>query len=157
MSVLFDYFRAPDDETAILWGVGPDGDPERGTSLTDLGVDWLDWKNLDPYVVIAALVAFAAAPGPGLETESPTELWPENLEDGSWEGGLVLTKIPDAWTATLAALADEAVPDVAARWWAIEEIRWGDPSWATEAVQEFVAFARRAAGSGGKLYCRIVV
>jgi hypothetical protein len=157
MSVLYDYFCAPDDETAILWGVGPDGDPERGTSLTDLGVEWLDWKNLDPYVVIAALVDFAATPGPGPEDDGPTELRPENLKDGSWEGGLVLTRIPDAWTATLAALDDEAVPDVAARWWAIEEIRSGDPSWAPEAVREFVSLARRAVGSGGSLYCRIVV
>lgn len=156
MSVLFDYFRAPDDETAILWGVGPDGDPERGTSLTDLGVDWLDAKNLDPYVIIAALVAFAAAPGPAPEKEYPAELWPESFE--GWEGGLLLTRIPDAWTVTLAALADEAVPEVAARWSAIEELRGGgDPAWTLEAVRDFVSLARGAVGSGGNLYCRIVV
>jgi hypothetical protein len=55
VGVLFDYFRAPDGETALRLLDEGDGVP-RGPATIGAGVDALDAKGIDPYVILGKLV-----------------------------------------------------------------------------------------------------
>ncbi|TKT01885.1 hypothetical protein [Streptomyces lasalocidi] len=170
MGVLCDYFHAADRATAVELAIGPDGDWLSGTSLEDTGADWIDAKGIDPDVVLAQLVAFVEGAASGASVnggpaDGPELVWPDVPyprggfeEPGSpWNTGLILQQLPDRWRDLLAALPEDAVPGVAARWSGIEELRFADPRDAEDAVVTFVRLADRARATGAHLYCRCCV
>lgn len=77
MGVLYDYFHATDRTTAVNQAIGPDGDWLRGTSLEEMGTDWIDAKGLDPNVVLAQLVAYAEGVSFTDQQDAPELIWPE--------------------------------------------------------------------------------
>lgn len=171
MGVLCDYFHAGDGASAVELAIGPGGDWLSGTSLEDAGADWIDAKGIDPDVVLAQLVAFVQgasveeASVDGRPADGPELVWPDVPypgdgpdEPGSpWETGLILQQLPDRWRDVLAALPEDAVPAVAARWGGIEELHFADPRDAEDAVVTFVRLAGRARAAGAHLYCRCCV
>ncbi|MBH5335133.1 hypothetical protein IHE55_10130 [Streptomyces pactum] len=165
MGVLCDYFHATDPTTAVHLAIGPGGDWLLGASLEEAGADWIDAKGLDPDVVLGQLVACAEGiPFAGLR-DTPELVWPEAPyprgepvgPDSPWDTGLFLQRLPERWRDVLAALPADAVPAVAAQWYEIEEVDFGDHLVAVEAVTAFTALARRARAAGAQLYCRCSV
>jgi hypothetical protein len=167
MSVLHDYFRAPDPDTAIDWAVGPGGDWHQHSGLDEHGADWIGAKNLDPFVVLGQLIAFAHdVPFDDLDTTPPL-LWPDQNawppgevcpgRESPWDEGLTLVRLPEEWVTTLAGIDDEQVPRLALRWAAIEEIRFADAAAAEALIETFRSLARRTCRHGQGLYCRSVV
>ncbi|WP_336109951.1 hypothetical protein [Streptomyces sp. PTD9-10] len=162
MGVLYDYFHATDHTTAVNQAIGPDGDWLRGTSLEEVGADWIDAKGFDPNVVLAQLVAYAEGVQFRDQQDSPELVWPEppypqgeSVEpDSPWETGRVLEQIPDRWRDVLADLPEDAVPMVAAHWYEIEEIDFADYLHAKDMVDMFKSLASRARTAGAHLYCR---
>ncbi|MFI0998596.1 hypothetical protein ACIP10_07845 [Streptomyces galbus] len=176
MGVLCDYFHAADGATAVEPAIGPGGDWLSGTSLEDAGADWIDAKGIDPDVVLAQLVGFAEGASAARATvegssvdggpaDGPELVWPDvpyppggSDEPGSaWDTGLILQQLPDRWRDVLAALPEDALPGVAARWGGIEELHFADPRDAEDAVVTFVRLAGRARAAGAHLYCRCCV
>ncbi|MFC9633969.1 hypothetical protein ACFTY8_33115 [Streptomyces mirabilis] len=161
MGVLYDYFHATDHTTAVNQAIGPDGDWRRGTSLGEMGADWIDAKGLDPHVVLAKLVAYAeGVPFTG-QRDAPELIWPEppypegepTDPDSPWNTGLVLEQLPDSWRDILATLPEDAVPLVTAQWYEIEEVDFADYLHAKDTVATFMALACRARMAGAHLYC----
>ncbi|KUN33057.1 hypothetical protein AQJ30_35865 [Streptomyces longwoodensis] len=101
----------------------------------------------------------------GGPADGPELVWPDvpypeggSGEPGSpWETGLILQQLPDRWRDVLAALPEDAVPAVAARWGGIEELYFADPRDAEDAVVTFVRLAGRARAARAHLYCRCCV
>ncbi|MGW1756729.1 hypothetical protein [Streptomyces mirabilis] len=162
MGVLYDYFHATDRTTAVNQAIGPDDDWLRGTSLEEMGADWIDAKGLDPNVVLAQLVAYAEGVSFTDQQDAPELIWPEppypqgepTDPDSPWNTGLILERLPDRWRDILATLPDDAVPMVAAQWYEIEEVDFADYLHAKDAVATFMALACRARMAGAHLYCR---
>ncbi|WP_330460350.1 hypothetical protein OIB37_27855 [Streptomyces sp. NBC_00820] len=167
MGVLYDYFHAADQATAVDWAIGPAGDRLNGRSLDEAGADWFDAKNMDPNVVLGQLVAFAEGIPFGSLTD-PEMVWPDPVEwpygrpapsgtESPWDTGLVLQQLPDGWRDALAGVVEDAVPMLALQWYDIEEIRFADFLHAQSSVRTFVGLARRARAARASLYCRCVV
>lgn len=166
MSVLHDYFRAPDEATAIEWAVGPGGDWHMGPSLDEHGVDWIDAKNLDPVVVLGQLVCFAQDATFEIASK-PTLVWPDLDEwpyglqrpgqESPWESGLTVERIPPSWMETLAKITDTRIAAIAGRWMETPEVYFADLAAASEIVAEFSRLASRARDRGHELFCRSVV
>ncbi|WP_053914028.1 hypothetical protein VM636_16755 [Streptomyces sp. SCSIO 75703] len=164
MGVLYDYFRAGDHAAAVELGIGPGGDWRAGRSLEEAGADRVDAKNLDPVVVLGQLVAYAEGVPFGDLPDGPVLVWPGEphprgeVEPGSpWDTGLILQHVPDRWRDVLAALPEDAIPTVAARWCGIEEADFAGPLDAERTVAQFTGLARRARRAGVRLYCRCSV
>ncbi|MEU6348691.1 hypothetical protein ABZ896_05130 [Streptomyces sp. NPDC047072] len=162
MGVLYDYFHAPDHTTATDQAIGPGGDWLRGSSLEDVGADWIDAKGLDPDVVLAQLVAFAEGVRLADQQDAPELVWPEppypqagsDDPDSPWNTGLILQQLPDRWRDLLATLPEDAVPMVAAQWFEIEEVDFADYLHVKDTVETFMALASRARAAGAHVYCR---
>ncbi|MCO5997483.1 hypothetical protein [Actinoallomurus rhizosphaericola] len=60
MGVLFDYFRAPDREAALRLLDEGDGVP-TGPATIGAGMDALDAKGIDPYVILGRLLGLILA------------------------------------------------------------------------------------------------
>jgi hypothetical protein len=148
---LTDYFRAagPDVAARVLDRVGgplvgdvPPGEPT---------LDGLSAKNVDPDVVLGQLVAFVRDEPWDPETVDIELLRPEETSEteGPW-----LVALDDATRDTLAGVAGDRIPELAARWAAIEEFRGRvAPEHLRELLGEFVGLARRAVADGDQLYC----
>jgi len=169
MSVLYDYFRAPDSRSAIDWAIGPGGDWRQysGTGLDDHGADWIDAKNLDPSVVLGQLIAFAQGVLFQALSATPVLIWPDKQswppgeqrlgQQSPWDEGLFLEQLPDEWITLLADIDDEQLPRLAQQWMSIEEISFADPDDAKDSIETFCALARRTRDHGHNLYCKSVV
>lgn len=152
MGVRYDYFHTTDRGTAIDWAVGPDRRGHPWSRLDEAGADWFEMKSLDPVVVLGQLVAYARGAGFEAGDDGPEPVWPDPAR---WhaEPGPLIEEIPEDWRDTLAAVGDEALPGIAARWEGIEEVRFGDRQEAEECARLFVGLARRARAAGHTLYC----
>ncbi len=156
MSVLYDYFRAPDSDTAIEWAIGPGGDWHRHSGLDELGVDWIDAKNLDACLALGQLIAFAQgvlfdalSTEPGLLYCGRTSgAWPPGEQRpgqmSPWDEGPTLEHLPEEWVTTLAAIDDEQLYRFALQWATIEEFRFADA-----ADAEYSASSSSAPWPGG--------
>ena len=167
MSALYDYFRAPDSDTAIEWAIGPGGDWRRYSTLEEHGADWMDAKNFNPFLVLGQLIAFAQGiPFDDLGTE-PALVWPDREawppgeqrpgQESPWDAGPTLEHVPEEWVNTLADIDDEGVHGLALQWATIEEVSFADVADAEYCIEEFRALARRAREHGQGLYCKAVV
>lgn len=148
MGVLYDYFRAAADATAIAI-VENGGPASRGRE--DEGVDVVDAKGIDHAVILGKLIALAHGVTWNVKTSDSTLVWSYDEDEGPW-----LIALVDSTRDTLAAVPDAQMPDLAAGWSQIEEFTRFSPVTAEQmlpAVTEFVGLARRAVDAGDHLYC----
>jgi len=157
VGVLYDYFRAPDDEAVAQLMAETDGGPIMGEAgATDLDV--VDGKGIDPSVVLGQVVAFALDVPWAADLIGERLAWPQDVaQDPEYEGPWVVLlseRIRDA----LAEISDERMPGLAERWSRIEELsHYSDtgPEAMLSCLQEFVGLARRARASCEGIYCWI--
>jgi hypothetical protein len=156
MGVLFDYFRGPEAATVAEWMDWNDGGPPGGIDAWVTEV--VDVKTLDPTVCVGALCAFIVGVRWAERATGGRLVWPvldhEELMEhqGPW-----VEQLSDEVRDALAGVGDDRIPELAARWVRIEEVRWPDaPDDAlVPVVTDLVALARAARPAGQHLYCWI--
>ena len=142
MGVLYDYFRAADDDTAIALM-----DRTHGSPWTAAGLDLIDLKGLDPAVSVGHLVAAARGTDWDARLVHAAMIWSAD-EDGPW-----LEALTDAARDTLASITEDRAPDLAVRWAELDDhVGWRAED-AREALDVLTALARRARDAGEHLYC----
>jgi hypothetical protein len=163
MGVEFDYFRAPDAQTAkqAIDRLG-------GPLLPEPAFDGVEAKWIEPRVILGKLVALIRGVPYELDMVRTIGVWPppesapkteeeyEALPDDSpWkDDGPLLEELDLQTRDTLASVNDGQVPALAAQWVQIEEFRnAADPEYMRSLIQELVGLARRARDGGDKLYC----
>ncbi|MCG5440664.1 hypothetical protein [Micromonospora foliorum] len=157
MGVLYDYFRASDDEAVAELMAAIDGGPvvREGDSPVE---DAVDGKGIDPSVALGKVVSFALGRPWGTDVIGDQLVWPEGVgEDLEYEGPWVVVLSERARDA-LAEIPDDRLPDLADRWSHIEELsHYSDtqPEVMLSRLREFVGLARRAGTSGDNIYCWI--
>jgi hypothetical protein len=81
----------------------------------------LDAKNLDPFVVLGQLIAYALGiPFDARSAAQPSLSWPDQNawplgeqrpgQASPWDEGLTLVQLPEDWVSTLAEIDDEQLP-----------------------------------------------
>ncbi|MEV2237273.1 hypothetical protein [Micromonospora sp. NPDC049891] len=149
MGVLYDYFRAADDEAAIGLMAELDGGPVA-VSGGRPGVDAIDLKGIEPMVTLGKLVGFARGRDWSTDVIEQRFIWSFG-EEGPW-----LVVLDDAVRDTLASITAAQSPELSARWGQIEELAWGEPLPPDEllpVIEEISALARRALAADQHLYC----
>ncbi|MGW5637040.1 hypothetical protein [Streptomyces sp. NPDC003832] len=157
MGVLHGYFQASDHTTAVDAAIGP-----YGGLLPPAGADRPSTPGPAPDVALAVLVVYAEGAPFAVQPDGPELVWPAPRDlgqepgpgDGAWDTGLVLQRLPDRWRDVLAALPEDAVPLVAARWHESDEVDHPDYAVTLDTVEALSRLARRARSAGGHLYCR---
>lgn len=157
VGVLFDYFRASDDEAVakLMAATNSGSVMQEGISLL---VDAVDGKGIDPPVVLGQVVSFALDVPWSLDLIGERYVWPDGTdEDLEYEGPCVVA-LSERARDVLAEIPDDRLPHLADRWSRIEEFsRYSDVQ--TEVMlarlREFVGLARRARESGENIYCWI--
>ncbi|GAA0358965.1 hypothetical protein NE235_17465 [Actinoallomurus spadix] len=166
MGVLFDYFRAPDGETALRLLDRGNGVP-AGPATIGTGVDALDAKGIDPFVILGRLVGLILAVPSSVDLVRTAGVWPpeetkprslEEMnrlpEDSPWNTGPWLEELDDRIRDAFAEADDYALPWIADRWARIEEFDGHmDATFALGIIEDFVALARRARRADDRLYC----
>ncbi|MEV4480358.1 hypothetical protein [Micromonospora coxensis] len=157
MGVLYDYFRAADDEAVAKLMAATDGGPvvrEGGSPVADA----VDGKGIDPTVVLGKVVSFALDVPWATDLIGDRLVWPDGVgEDPAYEGPWVVVLSGRARDA-LAEIPDDRLPDLAERWSHIEELSYysdTQPKVMLSRLREFVGLARRARTSGDSIYCWI--
>ncbi|GAA1641226.1 hypothetical protein ACFQY4_22045 [Catellatospora bangladeshensis] len=150
MGVLFDYFRAVDDATAVHLMDGLEGGP---IAVPDGSVDAVDLRGIDPYVRLGQLLSLAREVEWEWDTARTGLLWPEEDQDDSVP---FLLSLGDGARDTLAGLTAEHMADLSAQWARIEEPGAADGEPAGPIlpfIEEIAGLARRAQAAGDHLYC----
>ncbi|MEU0156279.1 hypothetical protein [Micromonospora fulviviridis] len=157
VGVLYDYFRASDDEAVAKLMDATDGGPvvrEEGSPVEDA----VDGKGIDPTVVLGNVVSFALDVPWDVDLIGERLVWPEGAaEDPEHEGPWVVVLNERARDA-LAEIPDDRLPGLADRWSHTEELsHYSDtqPEVMLSRLREFVGLARRARASGESIYCWI--
>ncbi len=148
MGVLFDYFRAYDDATAVRQMDGLEGGP---IAVPDGSVDAVDLHGIDPWVVLGQLVSLARDAEWDSDTVRTELLWPEAEDTGPW-----LISLDDGVRDTLAGLTAEHMAELSAQWARIEELALDGDEPAglmLPTIEEIAGLARRAQAAGDHLYC----
>jgi hypothetical protein len=162
VGVLFDYFRAPDANTAKQALELP-----AGPLLPAPAFDGVEAKAVDPTVILGQLIAFirrtplepnvvgATLVCPPPENAPATEEAYNELPEGSpWKEGPWLQELAPEVRDALATVDDGQLSNLAAQWVQIEEFPHGlDVKVIRLLIQELVGLARRARDSGDQLYC----
>jgi hypothetical protein len=168
VGVLFDYFRAPDGETALRLLDQGEGVPP-GPATVGAGVDALDAKGIDPHVILGQLLGLILAVPWSVDLVDTVGVWPpeetkprslgemERLpEDSPWNTGPWVEQLDDRIRDAFAEVDDYALPSIAEQWARIEEFRGHmDAAHALDIIEDFVALARRARQADDRLYCWI--
>jgi hypothetical protein len=151
MGVLYDYFRATDDDAAVALMEATEGGGPAVTAREDPRLDAIDLKGIDPTVILGQLVGFARGVGWKGGPARQELLWSGPEEDGPW-----LVSIDDATRDTLASITGEQMPGLSAQWGRIEEVRVNDPlpdDAMLPVLNDIVGLAQRARRAGEHLYC----
>ncbi|TDC77945.1 hypothetical protein E1193_21585 [Micromonospora sp. KC606] len=157
MGVLYDYFRASDDEAVAKLLAATEGGPvgREGDSHVE---DAVDGKGIDPTVVLGKVVSFALDVPWNADLVGERLVWPDGAgEDPDYEGPWVVVLSEPARDA-LAEIPDDRLPGLADRWSQVEELsHYSDtsPEVMLSRLREFVGLARRARTSGESIYCWI--
>ncbi|MEV0723876.1 hypothetical protein AB0I37_13975 [Micromonospora purpureochromogenes] len=157
MGLLYDYFRAPDEEAVGKLMAATDGGPvvREGDSPV---ADAVDGKGIDPPVVLGKVVSFALDVPWAADLIGERFIWPSGAgEDPEYEGPWVVVLSERARDA-LAEISDDRLPGLADRWSHIEELsHYSDtqPEVMLSRLREFAGLARRARTSGESIYCWI--
>ncbi|MEU7844587.1 hypothetical protein AB0B39_26905 [Micromonospora sp. NPDC049114] len=157
MGVLYDYFRASDDEAVAKLMAVTDGGPvvcEGDSSVEDA----VDGKGIDPPVVLGQVVSFALDVPWEPNLVGERLIWPDGAaEDREYEGPWVVA-LSDRTRDVLAEIPDDRLPSLAEQWSRIEELsHYSDtgPEVMLSRLREFVGLARRASTNGEHIYCWI--
>ncbi|WP_422736555.1 hypothetical protein ACN263_23880 [Micromonospora sp. WMMD729] len=157
VGVLYDYFRASDDEAVAKLMADTDGEPvvrEGGSSVEDA----VDGKGIDPNVILGKVVSFALDVPWTSDLVGERLLWPDGAaEDREYEGPWVVV-LGEGARDVLAEIPDDRVAPLAEQWSRIEELsHYSDtqPEAMLSRLREFVGLARRARASGQNIYCWI--
>ncbi|MGW2621987.1 hypothetical protein [Micromonospora taraxaci] len=157
VGVLYDYFRASDDEAVAKLMAATDGGPVVREGVSPV-VDAVDGKAVDPPVVLGKVVSFALDVPWATELIGERLVWPAGAgEDLEYEGPWVVVLSEHARNA-LAEIPDDRLPSLAERWSHIEELSYysdTQPEVMLSRLREFVELARRARTSGENIYCWI--
>ncbi|MEV1112819.1 hypothetical protein AB0I95_29855 [Micromonospora sp. NPDC049751] len=157
VGVLYDYFRASDDEAVAKLMAVTDGGPVvcAGDSPVE---DAVDGKGIDPPVVLGQVVSFALDVPWEPNLVGERLIWPDGAaEDREYEGPWVVV-LSDRTRDVLAEIPDDQLPGLAERWSHIEELsQYSDtgPEAMLSRLREFVGLARRARTNGEHIYCWI--
>ncbi|MFD0685688.1 hypothetical protein [Actinomadura fibrosa] len=156
MGVLFDYFRAPDRETAhaplltILHGA------------QEPPLDRFPAKGCDPFIIMGRLLALVLNRSWDVDLVECEIIWPGDSlgasqalpEDDAWETGLVLMELPSFFRDSFADVDDHALPWIADRWSRTREFtKAGFVDSVLDFIEEFIALTRRAQKAGELIYC----
>ncbi|MFU8873523.1 hypothetical protein [Micromonospora sp. SL4-19] len=157
MGVLYDYFRASDDEAVAKLIAATDGGPVVREEDPP-AVDAVDGKGIDPRVVLGKVVSFALDVPWATDLIGERLIWPDGAgEDPEYEGPWVVVLSERARDA-LAEIPDDRLPGLAERWSHIEELSYysdTQPEVMLPRLRELVGLARRARTSGESIYCWI--
>ncbi|WP_435207205.1 hypothetical protein [Micromonospora sp. bgisy143] len=157
MGVLYDYFRAPDDEAVAKLMAVTDGEPvvREGDSSVE---DAVDGKGIDPKVILGRVVSFALDVPWSSDLVGQQLIWPDDAaQDPEHEGPWVVV-LNDGTRDVLAEIPDSRLPALAEQWSHIEELSdYSDtqPEVMLSRLREFVDLARRARTNGDSIYCWI--
>ncbi|GAA2599790.1 hypothetical protein GCM10010399_33220 [Dactylosporangium fulvum] len=147
MGVLYDYFRAADDASAIKLIEDLVGGP-AGNSST---VDAIDLKGIDPTVTLAELVCFVRGIEWNVNVVEEHLVWSRAEAEGPW-----VLSIGDDVRDALASITEAQMPSLSARWGRTEELAWHGPlpdDTMLPVIENISALARRARDAGDHLYC----
>jgi hypothetical protein len=146
MGVLYDYFRAPDDDAAAAVADRPGG------PLTSNGAvfDGVVARGIDPIVTLGQLLAFVRGvtwnpelvEADQLARAADRQAWVERLGELARDG--------------LADAADEALPEIVVKWSQAEDFclpEQADGAQLLALVTDLVGLARRARAADQLLYC----
>ncbi|MEU7656662.1 hypothetical protein AB0C42_14480 [Micromonospora taraxaci] len=157
MGVLYDYFRAVDDEAVAKLMAATGGGPVVRAEDSPVE-DAVDGKGIDPTVVLGKVVSFALGVPWSADVIGDRLIWSqgarENLE---YEGPWVVVLSEPARDA-LADIPDDRLPDLAEQWSHIEELSHysdAEPEVMLSRLREFVGLARRARTNAEHIYCWI--
>lgn len=145
MSVLYDYFSAPNDERAVTVL-----QVEGGPTAEESGFDAGTLGGIDPVVQLGTLEALLTGVPYDEVTDDPRA--GHNLAMSDDYDRIVIT-VTDALAAALAAADDVRLADVAELWSQTEELEGADPAQLAAFARDLAALARRAAASDHRLYC----
>ncbi|MBV1852719.1 hypothetical protein [Catellatospora tritici] len=143
--MLFDYFRAADDTAAVQLVQDLDGGP---VVVPGSPADAVDLQMIDPVLILGYLVGFAR----GDEgTVDFALLW-----RSAGDRGPSVVSLDDATRDTLAAITEDEMLALSARWGQVEELNWDEPLADDEMVTTIEALsglAQRAQAADEHLYC----
>jgi len=157
MGVLFDYFRAPDEEVALSLHRHPAGLVE---AVAATGGSILDIKGVDPVVMLGKLAGLlsGASYEEMLITGIPTSHIPSPELLTAEHDPNALVELSAVVRDTLAGASDAALAEATPIWAGIEE--FGSSTWrgsdeVRPIVDELVELAREATENGQMIYCSI--
>jgi hypothetical protein len=144
MGNLYEYFRAPDDETALdCFDGGPD----------EQLFDSIFAKGVEPVVALGKVEALLLGVAYDQVPEDPRA--GKLVSDPGAEATWIVT-LTDRLRDALAESSTEQRASVAVPWSQIEEFGTGaDPALVAGFLDEMAALARRAVAAGDHLYCWI--
>lgn len=149
MGVLYDYFRASDDGSAVKLVEDLGGGPVV-TDADSSTVDAVDLKGIDPRVTLARLVCLVRGIEWNAEAVEERLVWSKD-EEGPW-----VSFIGDDARDALASIAEERMPSLSAAWGRTDELAWHGPlpdDVMLPVIEDIAALARRAQDAGDHLYC----
>ncbi|MEH1167062.1 hypothetical protein V6V47_16935 [Micromonospora sp. CPCC 205539] len=157
MGVLYDYFRASDEEAVAKLMAATDGGPLVRAGDSPI-VDAVDAKGIDPTVTLGKVVSFALDVPWATDLIGDRLIWPDGVrEDLEYEGPWVVA-LSERARDVLADIPDDRMPGLADRWSRIEELSHYDdmqPDVMLSLLREFVGLAGRARAHGDRIYCWI--
>ncbi|MBP2471381.1 hypothetical protein JOF53_000253 [Crossiella equi] len=146
MGIVYDYFRAADDQDALRV-VEYDAGPRFGSLPGLTPFDAVAAPGVDPVVVLGQLLAFVLAQPWHVDLVPARSLWP--VAATSPEPPLVFA-VGRRARDVLATVCEEDLPELAGKWAGIAEL----PGWQPLPVlTELVALAQRAVKDGDRLFC----
>ncbi|WP_433323524.1 hypothetical protein [Spirillospora sp. CA-294931] len=154
MGVLYDYFRAPDGETALRL---MDRDDIAPLSSAEGGLDTVEGNGVEPGVALSQALAFGLGVPWSVDLVDIALVWPKTPYDEGgeeWESGVTVMRFSDEARDGFAHLADAALPEIADRWAGIEEFGGtAEPAHLLDWLTSLVGLARRAEKAGDGLFC----
>ncbi|MER5705364.1 hypothetical protein ABT023_25960 [Micromonospora sp. NPDC002296] len=152
MGVLYDYFRAADDEAVAASMAATNGGPLVGAAALP-EVDVVEAKGIDPSVVLGQAVSLALDVPWDVGLVDDRLIWPDAVTAAAEHDGPWVVRLGDRARDVLAALAEDRLPALADRWSRIDELSWGEPVDMLPVLRRLVGLARRAQASEQHLYC----
>jgi len=151
MGVLYDYFRAVDEDTACTAVDRPGGPlPADGPGAA---FDGVAARGIDPVVALGHLIAFVRG-----VTWTPDLVEVDTIARSTVTGGWV-ERLGEPVRDALAGAADDALPEIVVKWSQLDDVApadAADTAGATEwlaVVTDLVGLARRARAADQDLYC----
>ncbi|WP_406179890.1 hypothetical protein [Streptomyces sp. NBC_01006] len=160
MGALTDYFRAVGATSVVEVLERTDGGSPLGAEPP--AFDGVEAKHVDPTIVLAMLIAAIRQVEWRVELVGETTVWPASPapgpdgsqdEDDPWMTGPWVSELDPLVRDTLAAVRDDELPAIVARWVQAEELHRAHADDMQPVAEGIVLLARRAREAGEQLYC----